>query len=721
MSNLNNMLKNTIIGGLFLSLIIPFIVSGSLYFPFITGKGFFFRILIEVLFFLWVILVLRDRSYIPKKSPIFLSVSAFTLVIFLADIFGVNREVSIWSNFERMDGFVLLIHVYLFFVILISVFKTEKIWKNFFSVSVIASVFMCLYCLLQIGGLIKINQGGARVDGTFGNSIYLAVYMLFSFFISIYLIYKNKLKSWKIFYGVAALLQLVIIYFTATRGAVVGLVGGVILSAIVFSFLSKDRRLKKISFGVIVGVVTVVGLLFIFRGNSVISENPVLGRLTSISLEDKTTLSRLLIWNMAWQGFLERPILGYGQGNFNIIFDSKYNPVLHDQEKWFDRAHSIIFDWLIAGGLLGLLSYLSIYFYSIFILFKNKVFSNFEKSIIVGLLSAYFFQNLFAFDTVYSYIMFMSILGYIYFVTTNDNKKILHTSDISPLISNNSLRTVLSATCIVFLCATVYFVNVPAIKASNYLVKTSIQSSRAGEIYFYSGSAENHIDIYKKALSQNSFGDAEIRTKIIQDAVTVVSLKGIEDKTKSDFVDLGFSELNKQILESPNDSRFPYILGASLVSVGLYNESLPLLEKAVSLSPAKQDIRYALAIAYVKLGQIEKAIDFAKQTYEINTDNDQAWTRYIQVAVLANKTDLVEGLINEAVASNNFYRVIDFMSFLITNNPTNPQLRANLSLAYAKAGDINSAIKELEKAKIDFPEGSSKFDNLILQLKSGNF
>jgi tetratricopeptide (TPR) repeat protein len=145
------------------------------------------------------------------------------------------------------------------------------------------------------------------------------------------------------------------------------------------------------------------------------------------------------------------------------------------------------------------------------------------------------------------------------------------------------------------------------------------------------------------------------------------------------------------------------------------------IEKAVSLSPNKQNIRFAVAVTYAKLGQIEKAIDFAKQTYEINTDNDQAWTRYIQVAVLANKTDLVEGLINEAVASNNFYRVVDFMSFLIANNPNNPQLRANLSLAYAKAGDINSAIKELEKAKIDFPEGASKFDALIDQLKSGTF
>ena len=83
-------LKIIILSGLFATPLIPFIVTNSLFFPFITGKAFTFRILTEILFCLWVILMVKDETYRPKKSWLLYAVSAFVAVIFLADIFGVN-------------------------------------------------------------------------------------------------------------------------------------------------------------------------------------------------------------------------------------------------------------------------------------------------------------------------------------------------------------------------------------------------------------------------------------------------------------------------------------------------------------------------------------------------------------------------------------------------------------------------------------------------------
>ena len=65
---------------------------------------------------------------------------------------------------------------------------------------------------------------------------------------------------------------------------------------------------------------------------------------------------------MAIKGFIEKPILGWGQEGFNFVFNKYYDPRMYTQEPWFDRAHNTYLDWLIVGGALGLLSYLAIIF-----------------------------------------------------------------------------------------------------------------------------------------------------------------------------------------------------------------------------------------------------------------------------------------------------------------------------------------------------------------------
>jgi hypothetical protein len=52
---------------------------------------------------------------------------------------------------------------------------------------------------------------------------------------------------------------------------------------------------------------------------------------------------------MALKGIAERPVLGWGQENFNYVFNKYYNPQMFGQEEWFDRTHNVVLDWLIAG------------------------------------------------------------------------------------------------------------------------------------------------------------------------------------------------------------------------------------------------------------------------------------------------------------------------------------------------------------------------------------
>ena len=52
-------------GNFFANIFLPGV--GDLFFPFITGKNFFFRIVVEILFALWAAAAIFDKKYRPRQ------------------------------------------------------------------------------------------------------------------------------------------------------------------------------------------------------------------------------------------------------------------------------------------------------------------------------------------------------------------------------------------------------------------------------------------------------------------------------------------------------------------------------------------------------------------------------------------------------------------------------------------------------------------------------
>ena len=502
----NNILKYLIYGGLFLVPFIPLIISSSMYFPFITGKNLTFRILTEVVIGLWAILAIRDAKYKPKASLIGWSVLAFVAIIAVADALGVSPYKSFWSNYERMEGLVTMLHLLGLFFVAATVLNAEKLWSRFFHTSIGVSIFLGLYGLLQFNGGLVINQSSTRVDTTLGNATYLAIYMLFLSFITAFVFLRNRkfaeniggivysgaiglglfifysfiltpeeriilppliaemclpIKSFvfsgsirralpciyfwaslvilgllfyfyskrgllkdktknvltSLCYSAIIILQVTMLYFTASRGPIIGFVGGAILASILIAIFEKERpKVRKIAIVFLAALLLMIGSFMAFRDSNFVKNSLVLRRFSDITIGEKTTRSRFMVWNMALQGFKEKPVLGWGQENFNYVFNKYYNPKMYDQEQWFDRTHNVFLDWLIAGGILGILSYLLMFFVVVFSLWRKNGgnFSVIEKSILTGMLAGYFFQNLLVFDNITSYILFFSVMAYVH-------------------------------------------------------------------------------------------------------------------------------------------------------------------------------------------------------------------------------------------------------------------------------------------------------------------
>src|SRR3989344_3320711 len=313
-------LRGVVLTGLFLIPFIPFPVSSAFFFPFITTKAFAWRIIVEIVFAAWLLLAFLVPAFGPKKTLNIYSMLGFLAIIGLADIFGITPIKSFWSNFERMEGFITLLHLGMFFLVISSVFK-EIDWKRWWNVSLAASFVMVLYSVLQIIGLKTINQGGVRVDGTLGNAIYLAVYMLFHIFIAFLFMWrewKNVALRW--IYSLLIITQVFILYYTATRGAILGLLGGLLVIAVLNIRNKESAFVRKGSIATLVGLITLVGGFVAIKDAEVIQNSPVLSRFSSLTTEELKTQGRNFVWPIALEGVKERTFIGWGQEHFNYIF-----------------------------------------------------------------------------------------------------------------------------------------------------------------------------------------------------------------------------------------------------------------------------------------------------------------------------------------------------------------------------------------------------------------
>src|SRR3989338_2068777 len=146
------------LGALFLIPLAPLIVANSYFFPFITGKAFYLRILIEIAVAGWVVLALLDKEYRPRFSWIGAAAVGFVVWMFVADAFAPNALKAFWSNFERMEGWVLLVHLLGLFFAASAVLRVEKKWRAWFLMSAVVAIILVGYALQQLAGNLPIHQ-----------------------------------------------------------------------------------------------------------------------------------------------------------------------------------------------------------------------------------------------------------------------------------------------------------------------------------------------------------------------------------------------------------------------------------------------------------------------------------------------------------------------------------------------------------------------------------
>ena len=383
---------------LYLALLAPLILTPSLYFPFITGKALFFRLAVELaLLAFGFYLALGGRVNWQKiRHPVVIALSLFALVSAITGLTGVNPQNSWWSDFERGEGVWQIIHYWLFFLLTVLVFNTKVEWQRLLGASILVSFIVSLYGLAQhlnLSGIIL--SGSGRISGTLGNPSYLAAYLLFHMIFAGYLLYNElnkpvKNRWWVLLLVLILLTELFDYYQTGTKAALIALFVG--LSA---GFITFWRKSLAVFFASVFCIV----LILITLGFS-LAPVYLYGALKS----------RFWTWGSALAGFIEKPWLGWGVENFPYVFDKYYNPQHYGLESWFDRAHNIFLDYLVAGGLPLLTAYLAIFVF--YYLSLVKLPKNFFWVVFAVLPIIYLIQGQALFEVLAIYLAFFLFLAF---------------------------------------------------------------------------------------------------------------------------------------------------------------------------------------------------------------------------------------------------------------------------------------------------------------------
>lgn len=740
---MRDILRGIVLTGIFFVPFLPLVVSNSLFFPFITGKNFAFRIIVEIIFSSWILLALIDRSYRPKFTWILGAFVWLIGIMFVADITGVSPHKSLWSNYERMEGFVALAHLFLYFVVIGSALTTEKLWKAFLNTSIGVACLMSLYAFAQIGGVVQINQSDVRVDARMGNAAYLAIYMLFHVYLALLVAAKAKSRNVRGVYMALALVFVFVLFQTGTRGTALALAGSALLTVGYIALFERENRfLRKCA---VIGIGAVVALVLGFiaiKDTSFVQSSPNFSRLASISLGEAET--RFTIWALAIEGVKERPLLGWGQENFNYVFNTYYKASLYAQEPWFDRVHNIAFDWLIAGGILGFLAFLFLVLSSVFYATIRPLYAKYadtfsvtERGLLLGALAGYIAHNVFVFDNLISYTLFIAVIAMIHARTADRIKGIEEFDVEEPIIKNIAVPTVA-----VLAIACIYFVNIPGIQAAGDLIKG-----------FQSPTPEGQYAAFDTALNRGSFGMQEIREQMTRITQTIVqdpnfvtrmqqqyaALSAAEQSKKIEEVRTAFltrteGELANQIKETPDDVRILVFQSSFYRVVGKTKEAQDILEKAVALSPEKQQTHFELGLTHLQQNNFAEALTRFKIAYELEPRNVQARMFYAAAAIyvgdFATRDALVTPEYRTQYVTNDFVLralydkkqftdLVDFLKERIVLQPGDTQLRVSLAAVQREMGDVAGAIATLEQAVVDFPSFKPQGDQYIAELKKG--
>lgn len=406
-------------------ILVPMLYSTNVERSLTTPKVIFFQVVVEIIFALWLALAVIYPEYRLRFTPIVGAVAFLAAALVATAILGVCLKCSLYDTYSSKAGIILMLHASAFFLTLTSLARHLS-WRFLAEIIAATSIVLSLVAIVQrfSSSVFSIPPPYAfeRTAGIFANAPFFAGYLIFTIFISIWLWANSKSGLWRAVFGASAVLGTIALFLTETRGALLGFGVGIMLLVLWFGF---TRRALWQGRAVLASLLLLISAVWLTRTTVPWQAVPGLNRFLSSSSRENLG-QRIIFWKIAWRGFKEKPLTGWGFNNFNVVFNKFYDPEQYREATYVfqgtpNKPYNTVFEYLVGSGIFGLVGYLTVFVAAGYALLKRRPAGSPEvqdeergtRPILIAMLAAYLVQNFAIWDTIATLPFFAFILAFI--------------------------------------------------------------------------------------------------------------------------------------------------------------------------------------------------------------------------------------------------------------------------------------------------------------------
>lgn len=328
---------------------------------------------------------------------VFIVFGLWALSLIFSTVFSIFPGLSFWGSYERFQGLYSHLAYLIMFIAFLNILKDEESQKIFLKFTIVIGAIASVHGILQQFGIgtfgeESMNMTIQRSFGTMGNPNFLAQFLIFPLWGSIYFVTQEKNK--RSIYIIIAALIIAGIILTKSRSSILG-----IMVATGFLTIALLRIKKIYKYILLAGAIAAFALFVIF-----------------IATNMQSLMARFYIWKGTLSIIGDHWLIGSGLETFKAVFQKVQMKELMAVEEAYsvaDRAHNGILDFWVTQGFLGMTIYLAVIvgiFHGIFKRIKN---GNLMLWFLVASLMSVVVTNLFSFYVITDYLMLTAILAII--------------------------------------------------------------------------------------------------------------------------------------------------------------------------------------------------------------------------------------------------------------------------------------------------------------------
>ena len=392
-----------------LVLLTPLVWAPDTFHPLTVGKAAWSRSAIAVAFALWAVLVLMQRRWRPPPSAILAALALGLAAAALSAAFGASPQRSLWSTYTRMEGLVDAAHWAAFALVLTAALRDERGWDRLLNAHLGVGLAVSAVAILRFhapdAGPFGLPPEGRypRISATAANPTFLGAYLQATALLAAGFLVRSFCPAtaraesapaagsraerrrardarrrsrppspagahpqWP-----ARLFRLAVLgssvfalTLTGSMGALAGLGAGAGAAAALYARFGRSRRARRLGLAGLAALGAGAALLALglaLRAGPAGAPPPafdsiLLERITSPERIGNTLGGRLRNWEAGLAAFAERPLLGWGPGNY-FVASGRHRDAPGKRARINDHAHNMTVETAATGGFAGLAAY----------------------------------------------------------------------------------------------------------------------------------------------------------------------------------------------------------------------------------------------------------------------------------------------------------------------------------------------------------------------------